>query len=215
MRRRISYANVAATLALVLSMSGGALAATHYLINSTKQISPKVLKKLKGATGAPGATGARGATGATGATGKEGAGGKEGKEGKEGARGPSEGFQAFKDSAGSLGAQATIGTLAVPAGSYLVSAKLWVINQGAERAEAFCVLTNDINGDKDETNVTADPIGATGFFGRASVSLQAASTLSAAGHWLVKCGGGPASALKAENLKIHAIQVATLSNSSA
>jgi hypothetical protein len=75
MRRRITYANVAATLALVLSMSGGALAAHHYLISSTKQISPKVLKKLKGKTGK---------TGKTGATGKEGPAGKEGAAGKEG-----------------------------------------------------------------------------------------------------------------------------------
>src|ERR1700756_1520265 len=78
MRRRFSYANVAATLALVLSMSGGALAANHYLIHSTKQISPKVLKKLKGRTGK---------TGKTGATGKEGPQGKEG-VGKEGPKGP-------------------------------------------------------------------------------------------------------------------------------
>jgi hypothetical protein len=46
MRRRLTYANVAATLALVFSMSGGALAASHYLIKSTKQISPKVLKSF-------------------------------------------------------------------------------------------------------------------------------------------------------------------------
>jgi hypothetical protein len=46
MRRHLTYANVAATLALVFSMSGGALAAKHYLIDSTKQISPKVLKSL-------------------------------------------------------------------------------------------------------------------------------------------------------------------------
>jgi hypothetical protein len=46
MRRRLSYANVVATLALVFAMSGGALAANHYLINSTKQINPKVLKAL-------------------------------------------------------------------------------------------------------------------------------------------------------------------------
>jgi hypothetical protein len=44
--KRFSYANVVATLALVLAMSGGALAASHYLITSTKQISPRVLKKL-------------------------------------------------------------------------------------------------------------------------------------------------------------------------
>ena len=35
-------------------MSGGALAATHYLINSKKQINPKVLKQLKGNKGATG-----------------------------------------------------------------------------------------------------------------------------------------------------------------
>jgi hypothetical protein len=46
-RKRLTYANVAATLALVFSMTGGALAAKHYLINSTGQINPKVLKKLK------------------------------------------------------------------------------------------------------------------------------------------------------------------------
>jgi hypothetical protein len=45
-RIRFTYANVVATLALVLAMSGGALAASHYLITSTRQISPRVLKKL-------------------------------------------------------------------------------------------------------------------------------------------------------------------------
>jgi hypothetical protein len=84
MRRRLSYANVAATLALVFAMSGGALAASHYLINSTRQINPKVLKKLKGARGARGGTGAagpRGATGAGGPPGKDGAPGKDGSPG--------------------------------------------------------------------------------------------------------------------------------------
>jgi Collagen triple helix repeat (20 copies) len=75
MRRPISYANVAATLALVLSMSGGALAASHYLINSTKQINPKVLKKLRGNTGKQGPAGKegpRGPSGTNGATGSVG-----------------------------------------------------------------------------------------------------------------------------------------------
>jgi hypothetical protein len=85
MRRHLSYANIAATLALVLAMSGGALAANSYLINSTKQINPKVLKKLTGKPGKNGKTGAPGATGATGAAGKEGATGKEGAPGKEAA----------------------------------------------------------------------------------------------------------------------------------
>ena len=81
MRGRLTYANVAATLALVFAMSGGAFAASHYLINSTKQINPKVLKKLRGARGARGATGERGATGSAGASGKEGPAGKEGQPG--------------------------------------------------------------------------------------------------------------------------------------
>ena len=61
--RKFTYANVAATLALVFSMTGGALAASHYLVNSTKQINPKVLKALKGAKGSTGAAGTAGAAG--------------------------------------------------------------------------------------------------------------------------------------------------------
>jgi hypothetical protein len=87
MRKRITYANVAATLALVFSMSGGALAASHYLINSTKQINPKVLKKLKGNTGNPGRTGATGKEGIAGKEGPQGPLGKEGAPGKEGVSG--------------------------------------------------------------------------------------------------------------------------------
>jgi hypothetical protein len=81
LRRHLNYANVVATLALVFAMSGGALAAGHYLINSTKQINPKVLKKLKGNVGPRGHTGANGtngAAGANGATGPEGAKGSAG-----------------------------------------------------------------------------------------------------------------------------------------
>jgi hypothetical protein len=46
MRRHLSYANVTATLALVFAMSGGALAAKHYLVTKTNQISPKVLQSF-------------------------------------------------------------------------------------------------------------------------------------------------------------------------
>jgi Collagen triple helix repeat (20 copies) len=87
MRRHLNYANVTATIALVFAMSGGALAANHYLINSTKQINPKVLKKLKGATGKAGAAGAIGAAGPAGLAGSPGKEGAPGKEGKEGAKG--------------------------------------------------------------------------------------------------------------------------------
>ncbi len=84
LRRHLSYANVVATIALVFAMSGGALAAQHYLINSTRQINPKVLKHLRGGAGA---RGAQGPTGTAGAPGKEGPAGKEGPVGKEGPAG--------------------------------------------------------------------------------------------------------------------------------
>lgn len=68
-RRRLTYANVTATVALVFAMSGGALAAHKYLLNSAKQIKPSLLTSLKGNQGPTGASGTRGATGPTGATG--------------------------------------------------------------------------------------------------------------------------------------------------
>jgi Collagen triple helix repeat (20 copies) len=84
MRRRLSYANVAATLALVFAMSGGALAANHYLINSTKQINPKVLRKLKGARGPRGTVGPNGLVGPQGVAGETGQRGKTGPKGDPG-----------------------------------------------------------------------------------------------------------------------------------
>jgi hypothetical protein len=90
-RRRFTYANLAMTLALVFAMSGGAYAANKYLITSTKQISPKVLKTLKaknGSNGAPGAQGPAGPAGPAGAAGT-GAPGAQGPEGKAGANGTS------------------------------------------------------------------------------------------------------------------------------
>jgi hypothetical protein len=77
-QRHLSYANVVATMALVFAMGGSALAAKHYLITSTKQIKPSVLKSLKGKTGTTGATGPQGAAGAAGTTGGQ---GKEGPPG--------------------------------------------------------------------------------------------------------------------------------------
>jgi Collagen triple helix repeat (20 copies) len=75
---KITPSTVIATLALVFAMSGGAYAASHYLITSTKQISPKVLKALKGKPGANGKNGANGANGANGTPGATGPAGAAG-----------------------------------------------------------------------------------------------------------------------------------------
>jgi hypothetical protein len=92
MRRRLhlSPATVIAGLALVFAMTGGAYAAKKYLITSTKQISPSVLKQLQGkagAAGAPGVAGAQGAQGPAGPAGAQGSAGSAGAKGEPGAKG--------------------------------------------------------------------------------------------------------------------------------
>jgi hypothetical protein len=81
LRKHLSYANIVATLALLFAMSGSALAAKHYLINSTKQINPKVLKSLTGKTGKPGAAGPSGSQGPAGSPGLSGPEGPKGNPG--------------------------------------------------------------------------------------------------------------------------------------
>lgn len=97
--RRFNASTLIAVIALVFAMTGGAYAAKKYLITSTGQISPKVLKTLKGAKGGNGANGAQGPAGAAGpqgpagpagpggAAGAKGETGAPGKDGKDGAKG--------------------------------------------------------------------------------------------------------------------------------
>lgn len=87
--RRFTYANVVVTVALVFAMSGGAYAAKRYLITSTKQISPKVLKSFQGMAGKAGANGVPGAAGPAGAVGLAGPQGPAGVKGENGLEGVS------------------------------------------------------------------------------------------------------------------------------
>lgn len=91
LRRRVTFANATAVLALFFALGGGAYAAQRILITSKKQISKGALKELKkefsgaaGQKGAPGATGPAGAQGAGGATGSTGPQGPEGHAGTDG-----------------------------------------------------------------------------------------------------------------------------------
>jgi len=89
-RRHINITSLVAVIALVLAMSGGAYAASKFLITSTKQISPKVLKSLKGGKGATGPAGLAGPAGPAGAAGpgSAGAAGPTGGTGPQGPQGP-------------------------------------------------------------------------------------------------------------------------------
>jgi hypothetical protein len=108
LRKHFTYANVMLTLALVFAMTGGAYAANKYLITSTKQISPKVLKALAGKPGARGPAGTQGPAGPAGpagAKGETGPGGKEGPAGKEGPSGVSVTAKEVKTSETTCGKQ--------------------------------------------------------------------------------------------------------------
>jgi hypothetical protein len=95
-RNRLGIPGIIAVIALFFAMAGGAWAAKKYVITSTNQIKPSVLKSLQGKTGPAGtagpagpagAAGPKGDTGAKGAAGAAGAAGSAGSAGATGATG--------------------------------------------------------------------------------------------------------------------------------
>jgi hypothetical protein len=136
-RKRLTYANVAMTLALVFAMSGGAYAANKFLITSTKQISPKVLKALKGKAGPAGPAGPAGAAGAgtAGAAGPQGPGGPQGPKGETGTKGE----QGVKGENGTNGTTGFTETL--PKGKTL-KGEWSVVGTATAAANAFATSVN-------------------------------------------------------------------------
>ena len=109
-RTHLSPTTVIATLALVFAMTGGAYAAKKYLITSTKQISPSVLKSLQGKAGPAGAAGPggpQGPAGAAGAKGENGTAGSNGKNGEPGQKGE-QGPQGATGNTGANGKSVTV-----------------------------------------------------------------------------------------------------------
>ncbi len=85
---RPSATSIIASLALFFALGGTAVAAHHYLITSTSQLKPSVLKALRGNVGAKGPAGLAGAKGTAGQAGPAGEKGSPGSPGKEGQQGP-------------------------------------------------------------------------------------------------------------------------------
>jgi hypothetical protein len=86
--RKPTPAAVIAIVALVVALSGTAVAASHYIITSTSQIKPSVLRALHASTGAKGTAAVAGAQGPAGATGAQGPAGAQGIPGLTGVQGP-------------------------------------------------------------------------------------------------------------------------------
>jgi len=178
MRRHLTYANVAATLALVFAMTGGALAANHYLINSTKQINPKVLKKLRGARGRTGAPGAPGAHGAAGAPGTPGG------TGREGPRGPSDVYEVRLAESSAEAAASSYKSLTLaglPAGTYSITAKATIWPQGLSPGSATCVLEAGA-----DTDASWTPTSTSNTF-YVTVVTELSHTFAAAGSVVMRC----------------------------
>lgn len=209
MRRHLTYANVAATLALVFAMSGGALAAKHYLVNSTSQINPKVLKKLKGRTGKTGATGKAGLAGAVGNQGKDGA------SGKEGPRGPSAAFAAKAESVGfpaGAGAAEEVAAVDLKPGNYTFVGTVMPHNESAAATEAECVLLEQPAGGGetnvfDETLTTLEAKGKAG--ARHGLALSGTLALTGEAHASIACKT-PSTEGTYEAARLTATQVASL-----
>jgi hypothetical protein len=152
-RKRLSYANVTATLALVFALGGGtAWAAHHYLIVSTKQIKPSVLKQLHGAKGANGANGTDGTNGTNGTN------GATGPAGPAGPNGAVAGYfaQTSVTTAFTGGTGVSILTKNLPAGNYVLNGNetfLAASSSASTQFEVSCTLSDSAAGTPTDTGV--------------------------------------------------------------
>jgi hypothetical protein len=99
----------------------------------------------KGETGAQGPAGPQGETGAQGPPGPQGPQGATGDTGPQGPRGPSDAYVTFKQDAGRVGRDGAFiaGFTSLPAGKYLMSASMMVINGNSSPSttQIDCSLT--------------------------------------------------------------------------
>lgn len=199
-RKRLTFANVVACLALFVSLGGASYAATQLPKNSvgSGQIKKDAVTGVKvkdgslraadfdagqipaGPAGQTGAQGPRGEQGPQGELGPRGERGVEGAEGGVGPRGPSDAYSAF-DNPASVDEKEV--TLAVPAGSYIVNGSMGVSSDDADDfANILCFLsnTNIASGDVGEAELTIGPA-SNGHVEYRQATVQAAFSVGAAG----------------------------------
>jgi hypothetical protein len=141
MKPRLTYANVAATLALILAMSGTAIAAKHYIITSTRQIKPSVLRKLRGKAGPAGRQGPAGPAGPQGPQGPGGPAGPSNLSGIQVEEGPTVHVQP-KEVRGAL-AFCPRGMAAVSGGGYGSLSGILASETSAEGRVGWFIVTDN------------------------------------------------------------------------
>ncbi len=183
LRRHLTYANVAATLALFLALGGAAYAATQLPRNSVGtaqlkreavtagKIAKKTRNQLRGTAGPQGPQGKTGKQGPKGATGARGAQGARGEKGEPGDLPAFEVFGTLKP----IGTGATT-VLAenLGIGSYVVSANVAV--EAAAEGTVTCTL-----------NGGGEAIAKLGATETTTLSLSVARTLNTAGPATLTC----------------------------
>ncbi|HEY6399040.1 MAG TPA: hypothetical protein VIX82_16450 [Solirubrobacteraceae bacterium] len=200
-RVRLTCANVVATLALVLAMSGGAIAATHYLITSTHQISPRVLRALRGRQGSRGQQGVHGQAG----------------QGPAYAVANTTGYRLTDPTDGNLHA---IATLNIPAaGDYVATAKVRTyLAGGSNMGRSICDLTahTTAGSGSDDTDESTSWVSISDNSGEQTMPLEVAHHFSGSGTIVLYCeqnglfSGG--AIMGWANARIIATQVSSLSN---
>jgi hypothetical protein len=206
LRKRIGSAHAIALLALFVALGGGAYAAMNLPKNSvgTRQLKrgavtpPKLsrstVKELKGNTGPRGPKGAKGAKGDKGATGPA---------------GPSDIYAAGNAAGAMSGSYTQVAAVTVPAGDYLLQAKMTIFATAAESAAvAACQIAPTATGGPgawDQTRVSLPAIagqvssqdvalaGADSFGSSQSIVLSCrtesgATTFDDARVWAIKAG---------------------------
>jgi hypothetical protein len=211
LRRHLTYANVAASLALFLALGGAAYAATQLPKNSvgTNQIrkeavtAGKIAKKTRqqlqgspGPAGPAGPQGKAGKQGAKGATGAIGARGAQGNTGAPGIDGTGPAFEATAKPAipTAIGAGTQVVGLSLAPGQYSTSAN--VVVQGGAGATVTCTLLN--GGEASATIPTAA--------GFETLSMSGTRGLAGAGSATVLCTATVGSA-ELVSANVTAIQV--------
>jgi hypothetical protein len=158
---------------------------------------------------------AKGTTGATGATGATGPQGPAGAAGATGPAGPVSVYAGFHDAAifVPFSPVTTLSSLSVPAGTYAVSAKAWVVSfAGAGNSAVVCQLVLP-SGDFDSQEVDLqDGSVGTQAVRNGSMALQSVGTWAATGPVKLNCVNNGGGNTEIKMVKITAVKLTSLTN---